>query len=65
MDDILSATKNEAKYTIRVDYMPDQAAVQCVTIWNEGMNGEELADLVSTLENEYKPLKFVIVRVDP
>lgn len=64
MNEIQSVTKKEAKYTIRVSYMPDQAAVQSVTIWNEGMTGQELGEVITTLDNEYKPFKFVIIRAD-
>ena len=56
-----SVTKQEAKYTIRVEYMPDQAKVRSVTIWNEGMESTELGEVVAHINEEYRPLKFIIL----
>lgn len=61
MNQILSTTQKKQRYTISVDYMPDNAAVQCVTIRNQGMSSRRLGALVAAIDAEYQPLKFVIV----
>lgn len=61
MSEIQSLTKKEAKYTIRVNYMPDGAVVQSVMIWNEGMSSQELGEVITILDSEYRPLKMIII----
>jgi hypothetical protein len=62
---ILNGIKQYERYTIRVNYMPDHAAVESVTIWNEGLTSQELGEVITTLDGEYQPMKFVIVRREP
>jgi len=61
MSEMQSLTRQEAKYTIRVSYMPDGAVVQSVTIWNDGMNSHELGEVITMLDSEYRPLKMIII----
>ena len=61
MNQILSTTQKKQRYTISVDYMPDNAVVQCVTIRNQGMSSRRLGALVAAIDAEYQPMKFVII----
>ena len=64
-EEIQSTTQQKPKYTISVDYMPDLAVVQSVTIRNQGMTSKELADVVEHLDEQYQPLKLIIIRLEP
>jgi hypothetical protein len=61
---IQSSTQQLDKYSLRMEHMPDHGAVRNITIWNEGMTSEELGEIITTLDREYQPLKFVIIRHD-
>jgi Mor family transcriptional regulator len=50
------------KYTLKITYLPN-GNVQSITIRKHEMSSEELGSLVSELDQEYKPLKMIVMDV--
>jgi hypothetical protein len=61
MTDPITSEKQKNNYSLKVDYMPDQAAVQCLTIRNQGLNWHRLAALVWMLGVDYEPMKIIVI----
>lgn len=54
--------EQRAKYSIRITYMPDNKAVQSITVWSEGLDSHELGTVIEELDKEYNPLKMIVVK---
>lgn len=53
--------EQRAKFSYRAHPMPDGRGVQSITAWNEGMTSNELGQMVAALDEEFHPLKIIII----